>query len=327
MLSPTIAQLENFNKVLNVRIFLEEMSKAFDINMSKHDMNLLILESTVKASPTASEAKKRDFIKHKEQYLQAYLKEFSEKTLEQGFITCYQINSWLEFKEIYKFDKDALDLLAKDPFKDMTYEELAALKMPYSNFAIENEIECFENDIAETTLVERKISEKDGAVIFSFISFIKNSNVQYLESLSLLPGQTVKSIIDSRVNKTNRDYLETLLKLILYISQPKIQVLKKAVSRGQKQGKVPKSFYNLDYKENEVAYQLGNAIRKYKYVYEHSKGSGEPTGRTVRPHQRCGHFHHYWVGVGRTELIVKYVEPTFVLGGSNKATVHKVGKE
>lgn len=34
--------------------------------------------------------------------------------------------------------------------------------------------------------------------------------------------------------------------------------------------------------------------------------------RTVEPHIRAAHWHHYWVGEGRTELIVKWLPPTFV---------------
>ena len=52
------------------------------------------------------------------------------------------------------------------------------------------------------------------------------------------------------------------------------------------------------------------------------------TGRSVRPHVRRAHWHHYWVGEGRTRLEVRWIEPTFVLPEGKRevelATVRKV---
>ena len=97
----------------------------------------------------------------------------------------------------------------------------------------------------------------------------------------------------------------------------------------KKQIKKLKHFYNIDYEENEVGYRLGSAIRNYKYIYKKGESLSNPSDkprRKVRPHTRCGHYQHYWVGKGRTDLIVKYIEPTFVLGGNKIATLHKVKK-
>ena len=51
-------------------------------------------------------------------------------------------------------------------------------------------------------------------------------------------------------------------------------------------------------------------------------------GRTVRPHVRRAHWHHYWVGEGRTRLEVRWIEPTFVLPEGKRevklATVRRV---
>lgn len=60
--------------------------------------------------------------------------------------------------------------------------------------------------------------------------------------------------------------------------------------------------------------------------------SGQTTGPrgdlTVRPHVRRAHWHHYWVGKGRTTLEVRWIEPVLVLPGDKKevdlATVRKV---
>lgn len=61
---------------------------------------------------------------------------------------------------------------------------------------------------------------------------------------------------------------------------------------------------------------------------EYQKSTAIGTGRTVRPHVRRAHWHHYWVGEGRTRLEVRWIEPTFVLPEGKReikiATVRRV---
>lgn len=46
------------------------------------------------------------------------------------------------------------------------------------------------------------------------------------------------------------------------------------------------------------------------------------SSHSVRPHVRRAHWHHYWVGEGRTRLEVRWIEPTLVLANSkNEADV------
>lgn len=40
------------------------------------------------------------------------------------------------------------------------------------------------------------------------------------------------------------------------------------------------------------------------------------SSHNVRPHVRRAHWHHYWVGEGRTKLEVRWIEPTLVLANS-----------
>lgn len=42
---------------------------------------------------------------------------------------------------------------------------------------------------------------------------------------------------------------------------------------------------------------------------------------------RRAHWHHYWVGKGRTELILKWIEPVFVGSGEVSAVKHRVEQE
>lgn len=44
----------------------------------------------------------------------------------------------------------------------------------------------------------------------------------------------------------------------------------------------------------------------------------------MRPHTRKAHWHHYWVGKGRKELVLRWIAPTVVGTGECVATIHRV---
>lgn len=80
--------------------------------------------------------------------------------------------------------------------------------------------------------------------------------------------------------------------------------------------------------EYEVGYRLG---RKFEKMYEEVSGEtaealNKKTWKQIRAHVRRAHWHHYWTGSGRANLIVKWLEPVFVMGNSEKIDVvgHKV---
>lgn len=47
----------------------------------------------------------------------------------------------------------------------------------------------------------------------------------------------------------------------------------------------------------------------------------------MRPHTRKAHWHHYWVGKGRKELVLRWIAPTVVGTGERVATIHRVRNE
>lgn len=86
-------------------------------------------------------------------------------------------------------------------------------------------------------------------------------------------------------------------------------------------------------KVNVKTYNVGFVIGKSFEMQlvsgaEYQKSTATGTGRTVRPHVRRAHWHHYWVGEGRTRLEVRWIEPTFVLPEGKReikiATVRRV---
>lgn len=83
-------------------------------------------------------------------------------------------------------------------------------------------------------------------------------------------------------------------------------------------------------KAYQVGYVLGKSFNAQMKARTISSGqtTGPRGGLTVRPHVRRAHWHHYWVGKGRTTLEVRWIEPVLVLPGDKKevdlATVRRV---
>lgn len=105
------------------------------------------------------------------------------------------------------------------------------------------------------------------------------------------------------------------------ISKSKRPVVKSA------NGKKPK---RVAIKAYQVGYVLGKSFEEQIKARSSSTGqtTGPTGGLTVRPHVRRAHWHHYWVGEGRTVLEVRWIKPTLVLPGDKRevelATVRRV---
>lgn len=65
-------------------------------------------------------------------------------------------------------------------------------------------------------------------------------------------------------------------------------------------------------RQKVVGMRVGSVLRRASQA--RTEDGNEATGRTVRPHARRGHWHHYWTGPmdGDRELILKWTAPTFI---------------
>ena len=332
MKSVAIEHLEVYRKEFDMLEYFKEINRHVEkgeCNAENRDrFYKTLMEATFKAIPSLRN-KKLDVEKD---YERIKGNEDAINELFRTYTVMGMISAWLEFKQIYKFDKDTLDTLLEKDSDDITCEELLALKMPYGCFAIENEM-AYGNDIIDTIFVNRTKCDS-GDVLLSVYGFIKTGSKETrlvrLDNL-IDKDKTLFDFLEKDANDEAKRFMKKFMNLILYLCQPKVDVLVKkgkSLSNPKKEKDMPKSFYAVAYDENEVGCRLGSAIRNYRVLYENNKDSDDTNRvkRVVKPHTRCGHFHHYWTGKGRTDLIVKYIEPTFVLGGSKTATMHKVKK-
>ena len=337
MQSKIINHLESLNKELNVAEYMDHFFEYGESNSSDDFEVKLFYCYAMSIRPSL---KDKDFNKRKKALKDLYdkgeLKDFYFNRVKPNFedkdfkeeSTAYRtisiLSTWLEFKQIYKFDNDAYKMILDTEPKDITYEELKALKMPYNSFGVENEL-YFRGYHVDSFLIDRYYNESDNSIDLGVTLFLDNPSGTANINAHLEEGDT---LLDS----CPEDFLENIKKvinIIMYLSQPKIDIIKKSVIKRKSDKKdIPKHFYNIEYNHDEVGCELGSAIRKYRYIYEskneNKDDSNEHQKRIVRPHIRCGHFQGYWIGKGRTEYVTKYIKPIFVLGGSKNATIHNV---
>ena len=83
----------------------------------------------------------------------------------------------------------------------------------------------------------------------------------------------------------------------------------------------------------DVGVRYGAAIRKAKAATPSTDTepkticvTTEKTRRPITSHIRAAHWHHYWVGKGRTEQVIRWIPPTFVSAAGKElaVTIHKV---
>ena len=79
-----------------------------------------------------------------------------------------------------------------------------------------------------------------------------------------------------------------------------------------------------------VGVRVGQTIKANRRRYEcTSTGTQHGTHARPRPHLRSGHWSHYWTGKGRTEKVLRWIEPVYINADSPDdlpATIHKVEK-
>lgn len=90
---------------------------------------------------------------------------------------------------------------------------------------------------------------------------------------------------------------------------------------------------HMDMEVTDVGIRYGAAIRKAKKTVPVNDTemktvcvTTEKTRRPITSHIRAAHWHHYWVGKGRTEQVIRWIPPTFVSAAGKElpVTIHKV---
>lgn len=261
------------------------------------------------------------------------------------------VSLWSKAKTVYKFDRDfAVDLSKTNGLR--IYPSVLA-HLPYNTFYIDTtnipEFAPFTGIFVHVEILEdesiivwahRTIEDR----YYTNYSYLNECIRQYdngvafydCERTDLRPPEDVihmshfiqnhegDFVVD---NRASTDIWMFVYQALTYLASDKPEVYISPETKAAKQKARQAGKKLNDAVKLEVGYRYGAAVRKEreqraKVIYE---GGGSGTHKSPRPHARAAHWHHYWVGEGRTTLIVKWLPQTFVGAGDEKqAVIRKV---
>ena len=265
------------------------------------------------------------------------------------------VDGWMTHKTVYKPDRDFVNMLMETKDFKLHISQLNAL--PYQDL-------CFDfsacPDFYPIKFGYLSFRYVDGAVmianyllndktnLFSFYYGAKLEN-DYIDlgSLQLRNelSRDTEYLVSSEFSSTGKpiwyDYTysrkqiaEVMLQLIGYLTCQNTEIKESQISK-KRYKKHPVNYKPKDdiseFREFEVGVKIGKTIRKYQSETSNSETEHKSVGTSVSgnsksPHIRGAHWHHYWTGKGRTELVVHWIPPTFINKDkpAKNITVHKI---
>lgn len=275
----------------------------------------------------------------------------------------YMLNIWRKSKQVYKPDVDFCNALLKTEnlvlTKDMIlhlpckhfYIDLSDcnLFLPISGifvnvFVLENSDKInlsfflLSNDL--TTWSSYDVlnfnEEKEIKVSQKFMKELsRNINGKYVEAdydyffiEKLIKGKE-NQYIEGNLDRYEASFFVYQLLTYMVSHEPQIedsQITKSTYKPPKSEAAIKNKFSEVQIRE--VGIRFGKSFRQQKKKYKCNTiltKHLENKRKSPIPHFRAAHWQGYWVGRGRTEHIVKWIEPTFVGGEqSNDVVIHKI---
>lgn len=266
------------------------------------------------------------------------------------------IEEWSKFKQVYKPDSDFANALIKT--SKLQISESMIEHLPCNYFYIDtSDCENFEHISGIFTFVElNKVLHKldvilymltDNMVYFSYytggyfdekgiinIDFAEIKDHNYEVSLNFIDQDLKKEIIDNKLefNIDRKTVALLCVQMIAYLSIEKPQITESDLTKGTYVPKLPSAKIKNKWSEvkiEDVGVQYGTSFRKQiseiKKVYLSGAPSTGEKRKSPTPHFRCAHWHKYWVGEGRKQLRLNWIEPVFVGNGDTaNVIIHTV---
>ena len=260
----------------------------------------------------------------------------------------YQI--WKKNKQVYKPDKDFVSALIKTENLKLTID--AFRRLPCKHFFVDVmdcdiflPVQGFFVNIFEVEgkilLVSYAINKEAFWSTYDILNFDLQSEYEmsiddlisgdgsynYCQYDRFLKGKQPEK------NQTGLDSNESkffIYQLITYLTSHEPQFEESSVTkstyRPPKKGSVIKNKFS-EIQMYDIGVRFGKSFREQKrrnkcntILTKHL----EHARKSPIPHFRAAHWQGYWVGKGRTEHIVKWIEPIFVNGEVEDVVIHKI---
>lgn len=210
-------------------------------------------------------------------------------------------------------------------------------KIALSSFLLDNDLVTWSSyDVLNfDEEKEIKISQK------YMVELSNGANGDYIQSDFRLLNETsdcvfVEQIIENKsnnqegqLNRYETSFFVYQLLTYMVSHEPQIEEnsITKSTYRPPKNQNVIKNKFS-EIQMHDIGVRFGKKFKEQKKKYKCNTFLTkhlEHQRKSPIPHFRCAHWQGYWVGRGRTEHIVKWIEPTFVGGeDSNDVVIHKI---
>lgn len=228
-------------------------------------------------------------------------------------------NTWAKDKEVYRFDAEMELALTDTENVDLPLSVLD--RLPYN---------CFYIDFAENGIYKANfhgafvyiVPYNNGYIVC--VQRVKEDGRSMFGHVVLIPQNDDRNCvykfrredITAPPDKRNLDWQEFgffLLNALLYLCAANSEIEENPDTKKtyRKPGTVIKNKYS-EIRKWDCGFRYGQTVRMHKASAKNDISSSTPKSieRTLpSPHTRRAHWHHYWTGKGRTELIVKWLPP------------------
>lgn len=233
---------------------------------------------------------------------------------------------WRRSKTIYRFDPDLAAELMENA-EDIVVPTDILDRMPYqciyidvkcddiSGFFVHKDFD-FRKNVEELRFV---LVNEDGACSTLRMEICQGKT--FLDSLSETYRQDKKGFGYMDAIALEAGAIMRYSQLVLYLCAEN-----REVSENPTQAKIYKKRSSVhdviaEVRKWDVGVRIGSVIRKARLAAPEETAEGEKTGdsdpaknagKRKRPHARRAHWHHYRVGKGKKDLILKWTPPTFI---------------
>lgn len=188
MESKTLSHLETYNKELRYNVFFENFNGGL-IRDDEKSFYANLMYATYKSCPKFDKKPKSVEFFEEEYEKSIANNDEAKREIYGTYETMAMISSWLNYKQIYRFDEDTMNLLMESECKDMTFEELKKVKLPYECFSIENEIE-YDGKIIDTIFFNRMFNDDTNEMLLMIYGVCKGNDFQLLKLNIVLESDT-----------------------------------------------------------------------------------------------------------------------------------------
>ena len=247
--------------------------------------------------------------------------------VESWMAIYYTYERWSAYKTIYKIDPLFLNMLTRTDDTPIHTELFA--RLPFPAFYVSSQTESGA-DLGFIVTFERQPDASYDLILTCIDDKMDTELVIRCFNLNIRNGQTIsEAILNTHPDETDAPLTGHIMTAILtayYLVSLNPDIRQIKIPKNKRP--TTQNGTRLNFRKWDVGFREGASIERMMKQTE-----SEPTGRTVhrthknRPHVRRAHWHHYWTGKGRTELVVRWLAPMVINenaeSGAPIPTIHR----